>query len=134
MKRYLLDSHTLIWSIVDDSKLSTKVLKILQDKNNELLVSSVSFWEIAIKAGKGKLDLKNFNIHLLPDYCRKLEIKQISLKPDEAIRYASLAIFEEHKDPFDRMLICQCLKNGFTLISKDSKMKIYEKEGLDYVW
>ena len=134
MKKYLLDSHTLIWSIVDDEKLSNKVLEILRNRDNELLVSAVSFWEIAIKAGKGKLDLKNFNIQLLPYYCKQLEIKLISLIPDEAINYGSLAVYEEHKDPFDRMLIWQCIKNDYTLISKDSKMKIYEKEGLNYIW
>ena len=134
MKKYLLDSHTLIWAIVDDTKLSNKVLNILQDFDNELFVSSVSFWEIAIKAGKGKLGFKEFNIQLLPYYCSKLEIKQIPLMPDEAINYANLTIFEEHKDPFDRMLICQCIKNNYTLLSKDSKMKIYKKEGLNFVW
>ena len=134
MKKYLLDSHTFIWSIVDETKLSNKVLNILQDVQNELFVSSVSFWEIAIKAGKGKLDLTNFNIQLLPYYCNKLEIKQIPLLANEAINYVNLPIYEEHKDPFDRMLICQSINNNYTLISKDSKMKIYEKHGLNYVW
>jgi len=134
MKEYLLDSHTLIWSIVDDAKLSNKVLKILEDENNELLVSAVSFWEIAIKVGKGKLDLRNFDIRSIPDYCNKLKIKQIPLMPDEAINYFNLPNYEEHKDPFDRMLIYQCIKNGYTLISRDDKMKIYIKDGLDYVW
>ena len=52
MKKYLLDSHTLIWAIVDDNKLSKKVLEILQDSDTQLFVSAVSFWEIAIKHGK----------------------------------------------------------------------------------
>ena len=134
MKKYLLDTHTLIWSIVDDAKLSNKVLKILEDENNELLVSAVSFWEIAIKVGKGKLDLKNFDILSIPYYCNKLKIKQIPLMPDEAISYFNLPNYEEHKDPFDRMLIHQCIKNSYTLISRDDKMEIYKRDGLDYVW
>ena len=134
MKKYLLDSHTLIWSMVDDTKLSNKVLKILEDENNDLLVSAVSFWEIAIKAGKGKLELKDFDIQLIPYYCDKLKIKQISLLPDEAINYLNLPNYEEHKDPFDRMLIYQCIKNSYTLISKDTKMELYKKNGLDFVW
>jgi len=134
MRKYLLDSHTLIWAIVDDSKLSTKVLNILQDRDNELFVSAVTFWEIAIKTGKGKLDLKNFNIQLLPFYCNKLEIKQIYLMSEEAISYVDLTVYEEHKDPFDRMLVCQCIKNDYTLISKDSRIRLYEKDGLRYVW
>ena len=55
MKKYLLDTHTLIWAIVDKNKLSEYVLKILQNCDNQLFVSAVSFWEIAIKHGKGKL-------------------------------------------------------------------------------
>ena len=134
MKKYLLDTHTLIWSIVDGAKLSNRVLKILEDENNDLLVSAVSFWEIAIKVGKGKLDLRNFNIQTIPDYCNKLKIKQIPLTPDEAINYFNLPNYEEHKDPFDRMLIYQSIKNGYTFISRDDKMVIYEKDGLDYIW
>jgi PIN domain nuclease of toxin-antitoxin system len=59
MKKYLLDTHTLIWSIVDKNKLSEQVLKIVQDGNNQLFISAISFWEIAIKHGKGKLDFQN---------------------------------------------------------------------------
>ena len=134
MKKYLLDTHTLIWSIVDGAKLSNRVLKILEDENNDLLVSAVSFWEIAIKVGKGKLDLRNFDVQAIPDYCNKLKIRQIPLTPDEAINYFNLPNYEEHKDPFDRMLIYQSIKNGYTFISRDDKMEIYKKDGLDYVW
>jgi len=134
MNRYLLDTHTLIWAITDDTKLSENVRKILQPKNNVLLVSAVSFWEIAIKYGKGKLDLENLDIHSIPDYCGVLGIEQIPLMPDEAINYSRLSLSENHKDPFDRMLIYQCIKNGYTLVSKDDKMKLYEKEGLKCIW
>ena len=70
MKKYLLDSHILIWSIVDRSRLSEQVLKTIQDSNNQLLISAVSFWEIAIKHRKGKLDLENFQIQNIPEYCK----------------------------------------------------------------
>ena len=133
MKKYLLDTHTLIWSIVDDTKLSDNVLKILEDGKNDLLVSAVSLWEIAIKSGKGKLNLKNFEIQLIPNYCNRLKIRQIPLSTDEAINYSDLPMYEEHKDPFDRMLVYQCIRNSYTLISKDNKMEIYKKDGLDCI-
>jgi PIN domain nuclease of toxin-antitoxin system len=57
--KYLLDTHTLIWAIVDKDKLSDKVLEILQDNENRLFVSAASFWEISIKHGKGKLNIEN---------------------------------------------------------------------------
>ena len=134
MKKYLLDTHALIWSIVDDDKLSKPVLKILQDKDNHLFVSAVSFWEIAIKFGKGKLYFEDFQIQDIPDYCKKLGIEQIPLMPDEAINYSSLPFCENHKDPFDRMLIYQCIRGNYALVSKDDKMKFYEIDGLECIW
>ena len=91
MRKYLLDTHTLIWAIVDKNKLSDLVLKILQDNNSKLFVSSVSFWEIAIKSGIGKIDLENFQIQNIPDYCRRLAIDQIPLIPEDAILRSALA-------------------------------------------
>ena len=134
MRKYLLDTHTLIWAIVDKNKLSKLVLKILQDNDSELFVSAVSFWEIAIKHGRGRMDLENFQIQNIPDYCRKLEIKQIPLIPEDAINYSSLPSYENHKDPFDRMLIYQSISGHYILISKDNKMNYYEDAGLECIW
>ena len=134
MKKYLLDTHTLIWAIVDKNKLSKQVLKILQDNDNKIFVSAVSFWEIAIKHGKGKMDLENFQIRNIPEYCRRLAIEQIPLMPEDAINYSDLPFFENHKDPFDRMLIYQCIRCNFILVSKDDKMKFYENDGLELIW
>ena len=134
MRKYLLDTHTLIWAIVDKSKLSELVLKILQDSDNELCVSAVSFWEIVIKHGKGKLDLENFQIQNIPNYCRRLGIEQIPLMPEDTVNYSNFPFSENHKDPFDRMLICQCVKHNYTLISKDNKMSFYASNGLNYIW
>jgi PIN domain nuclease of toxin-antitoxin system len=134
MKKYLLDTHTFIWAIVGKSKLSEPVLNLLQNNDNLLFVSAVSFWEIAIKHGKGKLDLENFQIKNISDYCRKLEIKQIPLTSEEAINYSNFPFSENHKDPFDRMLICQSIVNNYVLVSKDAKMAMYKDNGLKCVW
>ena len=134
MRKYLLDTHTLIWAIVDKNKLSKQVLKILQDHDSKLFVSAVSFWEIAIKHGKGKVDLENFQIRNIPDYCSRLAIEQIPLMPEDAINYSELPFYENHKDPFDRMLIYQCIGCNYVLISKDEKMKLYENDGLECIW
>ena len=134
MKKYLLDTHTLIWAMVDRSKLSKLALKILQDYDAHLFVSAVSFWEIALKNGKGKLDLVNFQLQHIPYYCGKLGVQQIPLTPEDAISYSKLPFAEEHKDPFDRMLICQSISGDYTLVSRDDKMKSYEKYGLKCIW
>jgi PIN domain nuclease of toxin-antitoxin system len=134
MNKYLLDTHTLIWAIVDNTNLSEKALNILQNNENILLVSAVSFWEIAIKHSKGKLDLENFQIQSIPDYCRQMGVYQISLEPLDALNSLVLPLKENHQDPFDRMLIYQCIRNGYTLISRDSKMKFYKDDGLNCIW
>ena len=134
MRKYLLDTHTLIWAIVDKNKLSKSVLEILLDNDSKLFVSAVSFWEIAIKHGKGKMDLENFQIYNIPDYCRRLAIEQIPLMPEDAINYSDFPVYKNHTDPFDKMLIHQCLRHNYTLISKDNKMKFYEDDGLECIW
>jgi len=134
MKRYLLDTHTLIWTIVHDEKLSKSVLKILQDINSKLFVSAVSFWEMSIKHRLGKMKWDNLQIQEMPYYCNLLGIEQIPLMPEDAINYSNFSFYESHKDPFDRMLIFQCIRGKYTLISRDEKMKFYKNDGLECVW
>ena len=134
MKRYLVDTHTFIWAIVDKSKLSEFVLKILQNNDCPLFVSAVSFWEMTIKYRKGKLYLENFQIQDMEAYCRRLGIKLIPLSSEETIVYSSFPFAEDHKDPFDRMLVCQCVANGYILVSKDANMARYKDNGLECVW
>ena len=134
MKKYLLDTHTFIWAVLDDDKLSRPVLNLFQDNNCPLFVSAVSFWEMSIKQGKGKLNFENFHIQHLFDYCKRLGVKPISLPPEEAINYSKLSFIESHKDPFDRMLICQCIANGYVLVSRDARMAEYKTNGLECVW
>jgi len=134
MRKYLLDTHTLIWAIVHDDKLSKPVLKVLQDSNSKLFVSAVSFWELSIKHRQGKMNWDNLQLKEIPYYCNLLGIEQIPLMPEEAINYSDLPFYDNHKDPFDRMLIYQCIKGRYTLISRDDKMKMYANDGLECIW
>jgi PIN domain nuclease of toxin-antitoxin system len=134
MRKYLLDTHTFIWAIVDDDKLPKSVLKLLKDNDSLLFVSAVSFWEMAIKHGKGKLYFENFKIQGIFDYCGTLRITPIPLSPDDALRSAFFPFAKNHKDPFDRMLIYQCIANGYVLVSQDAKMAGYKDNGLECVW
>ena len=114
MKKYLLDTHALIWAIAYDSKLSEPVLKILHDDDSLLFVSTVSLWEMAIKHGNGKMNWENLQIYEIPYYCELLRIDIIPLMPQDAINYSSLPFYGNHKDPFDRMLINQCISGNYT--------------------
>ena len=133
--KYLVDTHTLLWSIVDKGQLSSKVIKILSSpEDNSILVSSVSFWEIAIKSSIGKLFLEHFDLFKLQEYCANLGFTIVNLAPQDALSYAKLPIVPNHKDPFDRILIATAMNNNYTLISKDQKISQYRQNGLKLLW
>jgi PIN domain nuclease of toxin-antitoxin system len=129
----MLDTHTLLWAIGKSNELSAQVTEQITDSKNEVYVSAVSLWEISLKYSLGKLTL-GFEIENIPEYCRQMGFYLISLEPQEALGSFKLPQKKDHKDPFDRMLIYQCIKNNYILISKDSKIKSYNVDGLNYMW
>jgi PIN domain nuclease of toxin-antitoxin system len=132
--KLLLDTHTLLWSIGKSNELSQRVLNELENSSNEILISAISLWEIALKYSVGKLIIESFDIREIPKYCEEIGFELIALNPIEALSSLQLPLKENHKDPFDRMLIYQCIQNGYTLISKDSRLKLYKDDGLKYIW
>jgi PIN domain nuclease of toxin-antitoxin system len=133
MKKLVLDSHTLLWAIGKSDELSAQVVNFITDNTNEVYVSAVSLWEIALKYSLGKLTL-GFEINDIPKYCNQMGFYMMPLTPLEALDSLKLPLRGNHKDPFDRMLIYQCISHNYTLVSKDSKMKFYIDDGLDYMW
>ena len=131
--KLLLDTHTLLWAIGKTSELSEKVIHEIKNPNNEILVSAVSLWEIALKTSVGKL-IVDFDINDIPDYCKKMGFELIPLEPVDALKSMKLPQKNNHKDPFDRMLIYQCIKKDFILISKDKRMEMYIEDGLNFIW
>jgi len=131
--KLLLDTHTLLWSIGKTNELSKKVIQEIKNADNEVFISAVSLWEIALKCSIGKL-LIDFNVNKIPDYCRKMGFTLIPLEPVDALNYSQLPQKDSHKDPFDRMLIFQCIKNEYVFVSKDAHMELYKDEGLIYLW
>jgi len=131
--KLLLDTHTLLWSIGKTNELSKKVIQEIKNADNEVFVSAVSLWEIALKCSIGKL-LIDFNVNKIPEYCRKMGFTLIPLEPVDALNYSQLPQKDSHKDPFDRMLIFQCIKNEYVFVSKDAHVELYKDEGLIYLW
>jgi PIN domain nuclease of toxin-antitoxin system len=130
---YLLDSHVLIWSITDPDKLSSNALRVLEDTSNTVYVSAVSFWEISLKYSLGKLDLDGVQPEGLLDLASKTGFEPIPLLPEEAAIYHRMNA-NWHRDPFDRMLICQALQRNLTLVSKDKSISLYQDTGLKVLW
>jgi PIN domain nuclease of toxin-antitoxin system len=130
---YLLDTHALLWVIGDSKQFSKKVAAIIEDQNNQIYVSSISLWEISLKFKIGKLNLTGFTPEDIPKFLEKLNINIIELNQEDASSYYKLKE-NFHRDPFDRMLIWQCINRKYTFISKDSEMKNYKISGLKTIW
>jgi len=119
----LIDTHTLLWFLSNDVKLSEKAKKIIENSKNNVFVSIASFWEISIKLSLSKLII-DIPFELLFDETEKLGIKILQIKKDHLIYLKKLPFF--HKDPFDRIIICQGIKENFDIISIDEKFDEYK--------
>jgi len=120
--RILLDTHILIWQIEDDQKLSLSYSELIEGPANDVFISVVSFWEIAIKLSRGKLSLSRS----LDDIIRAVRSSTITIlpiEPEHTLRVAQLPFL--HKDPFDRMLAAQSLTENLSLITTDTIMGDY---------
>lgn len=102
---YLLDTHTFIWSIVDETRLSNHTKSILQDASNPIFVSVVTFWEISIKYSLKKLRLTGVDPVELKKAADKNQFTILPLDPEEAASSHQLPLMDAHRDPFDRLLI-----------------------------
>jgi len=131
--KYLLDSHTLIWSIISVSELSSDCRKIIENSNNEVLASHVSFWEISMKYALGKIDLNRIKPEQIPTLCRQMKIGILSLS-EEVVSTSYMLPYEIHRDPFDRMLAWQAIKHDLILLSKDKALHAFKRHGLKIAW
>ena len=126
---YLLDTHYMLWAVTDTKKLSKRIKDIITDPDNRIIVTAISFWEVSLKNAIGKLDIAGFVPEDLPGLCAEMGFETESLSPEDSSTYHNLKA-EYHKDPFDRMLVWQAIRNNYTLISADSNVKKYTSEGL----
>ena len=126
---YLLDTHYMLWAITDTKKIARPILELISDPENKIIVSTVSFWEVALKSAIGKLEVTGYKPDDFPDACLKVGFAIECLSAADSSNYYQLKA-TYHKDPFDRMLIWQAIRNNFTFITVDSDVKKYKTEGL----
>jgi PIN domain nuclease of toxin-antitoxin system len=124
---YLLDTHAFIWATLDTARLSKDVKEIIVNRHNEIFVSTVTFWEIALKSSIKKLTFEKMDIEDFPKYAIEMGFMIMDLKERETITFHKLPLKENHKDPFDRMLVWQAITNNMILLSKDNLITQYEK-------
>jgi len=127
--KYLLDTHAFIWIVEDDQNLSDKVKKIFLNSSNDIYLSAASLWEIAIKISLKKLKLENslsafIDKHAVENNILILDVQSNHVMPLERLPF-------HHKDPFDRLLVSQCIQEKMNILSRD---KIFDKYGIKRIW
>jgi PIN domain nuclease of toxin-antitoxin system len=130
---YLVDTHTLVWAVCSPGKLSSEIRLLLKDPDENIVVSSVSFWEISLKYSLGKLYLEGLSPEDFVEAATETGFQIIELDAFTSTTYHQLKATHHH-DPFDRMLIWQSIRQGYTLISKDETVHLYQSEGLKVIW
>ncbi len=121
--KLLLDTHVFLWFISGDQRLPEGVRDSIRDLNNEVYLSVVSQWEATAKYQLGKLPLPQSPETYIPAMRQQHQITSLSLDEVSVSRLASLPLL--HRDPFDRMLICQALAHGLVLVTVDEVITGY---------
>lgn len=119
---YLLDTHALLWFLNDDPKLPAGTKKLIETAQ-QVYVSIGTFWEMSIKDSIGKLSLPAPISDVMAD-CEKLGFSVLPIKAAHLAKLKSLPPI--HKDPFDRLLICQAEAEAMTLITVDENIVKYD--------
>jgi PIN domain nuclease of toxin-antitoxin system len=120
--RLIADSHTLLWHVLDDPRLTTAPSARIEADDAEVLVSLASIWEIAIKKALGKLEAPDD----LPDRIQQLGFELLPVEVEHA--WAVRDLPHRHGDPFDRLLIAQAQVERLPILSSDSAFAAYDVE------
>lgn len=120
--RLLLDTHLIFWWLVESARVSKQARELIEESTADVLVSRISLWEMAIKVGTGKMHLD------LPRFIEGVEAAGfvwLPLENQHLLQVATLPSFDDHKDPFDRLLIAQSLTEPAIFLTADSKLARY---------
>jgi PIN domain nuclease of toxin-antitoxin system len=121
--KLLLDTCTFLWIISDDPALSEEARSAFSDPANEVYLSAVSVWEIAIKHALKRLPLPEAPDRFIPSQRTRHAIQPLPLEEEAVLHLSRLP--EYHRDPFDRMLVCQAIAHGLTLLTPDEAIRQY---------
>lgn len=125
----LLDTHSFLWFIGGDKRLSAKAKEAIADLENEVFLSVASLWEMAVKINIGKLKLPRPYEELIPEQLMQNEIRVLRAELSHLTQYIALPL--HHRDPFDRLLVAQAQVEEMTVVSKDEAFESYD---VDLLW
>lgn len=121
--KLLLDTHIFLWFISGDRRLPLTLRDAIRNQANEVYLSVISMWEAIVKYQLGKLPLPESPAHYLPVQRQHHRIVDLPLDEISVAHLTNLPLL--HNDPFDRMLVCQALTHGLTLVSVDENVLAY---------
>lgn len=119
--RILLDTHVFIWAVTDDPRLTPAARRLIEEADN-VYVSAASIWEISIKSALGKIDA---DAEEMARAIKESGFAELSVSTMHAAQVAKLPLLNNHKDPFDRLLVAQSMSEPLVLLSADSKVLDY---------
>lgn len=123
--KLLLDTHAALWWLADDERLGDEVIRHLTDDTNQVLISAVVVWEVAIKRWLGKLEApEDLAPTLLSAGAQPLPVTLEHAAAVEKLPW-------RHRDPFDRLLVAQALTEDAAIVSRDEPLSEY---GVAIVW
>lgn len=127
---YLLDTHMILWSLFEPRRISHSVRLILENETDSKFISGVNLWEISLKYSLGKLELGGANPSAIYDTLLEAGFEVVDMDNRLLATYFQLPSKDDHKDPFDRLLIWQAIAGSYTLITQDTKIEQYRADGL----
>jgi len=131
---WLLDTHGLLWALFEPGKLGRRARAILEDPAEEICVSPISYWEISLKLGLGKLALPNTDPSEIPAAAAALGLTECPLPSEVFATYHRLPYAPDHRNPFDCLLVWQALCGKQGLITRDKRLRFFAGEGLSVEW
>ncbi len=121
--KILLDTCTALWLAADSPQLSERAKGLFELPGNEIFLSTVSSWEISLKYATGKLPLPSTPDVFIPQLRHMGRMESLPLSEEATFQLFRLPNL--HRDPFDRMLICQAILGGMTLLTPDKEIRRY---------
>ena len=127
--RYLLDTEVWLWMQAQPERLGPNTRALIADEENELLLSAVSSWEIALKYRQGRIPLPDPPDRYVPDRMLVSSVDGLPVEHSHALLVSRLD--DHHRDPFDRMLVSQAMLDRIPIVSADRSLDAYEIEFID---
>ncbi len=121
--RCLLDTHVIVWSVLNDVRLKPALRAFITGPDHRIFFSYASVWELSIKLAQGRLVLPGHNVDSLLDLLRRTDITLLPVRLSHL--RASAALPFHHGDPFDRMIAVQAIVEDLTLVTEDTKLRLY---------